>query len=67
MTATATSQVRSEIQYFPADGGDLMTHPPRHYDMREPATAGVEGSIETTAIWDARQASDTGLEPSGIQ
>ena len=67
MRMSQKAQIRSEIQYFPADGGDLMTHPPRHYDMREPATAGVEGSIETTAIWDARQASDTGLETSGFQ
>ncbi|SVC29561.1 uncharacterized protein METZ01_LOCUS282415, partial [marine metagenome] len=64
---SAASQVRSEIQYFPADGGDIRTHPPRRYDMRSPATAGAGGSVAATIIRDGRQAVDTGLEKSGFE
>ena len=67
MTVTATSQVRSEIQYFPTDGGDIRTHPPRRYDMRSPATVGAGGSVATTIIRDARQAVNIGLEKSGFE
>lgn len=67
MTVSQMGQVTSEIQYFPFDGGDITTDPPRRYDMRIPASIGAGGSITETVIEDARQARDTGLETSGFQ
>ncbi len=67
MNTSLVGQVTSEIQYFPADGGDITTHIPRHYDMRSPETRGAGGSIAATIIRDARQAQDTGLDTSGFQ
>ena len=65
---TALREVVSEIGYFPADAGDITTHPPRTYDMRNPATLGEYGSEPAaTTIRDARQEDDTGLETSGFE
>ena len=61
-------QVTSDISYFPADGGDITTHAPRAYDMRDPATSGEYGSqVAATVIRDARCEDDTGLETSGFE
>ena len=65
---TVLREVVSEIGYFPADAGDITTHPPRTYDLRNPANLGEYGSEPAaTTIRDARQENDTGLESSGFE
>ena len=61
-------RVTSDIGYFPPNGGDITTHAPRAFDMRDPATVGEYGSrVEATVIRDARREADTGLEASGFE
>ena len=61
-------ETTGQISYFPADGGDITTHPPRAYDMRRQESRGGGGSMPSnTLISDARLAEDIGLESSGFQ
>ena len=63
-----TAPVTADIAYYPADGGDITTHPPYPYDMRKPETmAGLGNEVHATVINDARRGEGLGLDTSAFQ
>ena len=63
-----TAPVTTDIAYFPADAGDITTHPPYAYDLRKPETlSDVGNEVRATVIHNARGHADLNLDTGGFQ